>query len=145
MGGIMSDVEDAQPMASTQRMSATLVASAVAVGTLRENVESGKLKLDPSAGEEILSMLAEQRDQVDLWLRRAHDLARRAPLGQNPVGEAMADKFVHRASSEGASFSGVLTHYRQVLEDAHDAVGDAMGQYRDLEESTAEAFRKLGR
>ncbi|MCI2415799.1 hypothetical protein MOQ72_00045 [Saccharopolyspora sp. K220] len=134
----------AAPMASQATTTrAALARSAEEVGTLRQNVESGKLKLDPAAGEAILAMLTEQRDQVDAWLARANNLARRAPLGQNPVADAMAVKFVSRTANQDGSFSDVLTRYRQILEEAHDAIGDAMRRYRELDEQAADSFRKV--
>ena len=130
-----------QPALPTARMRLAEVATKVVV--LRENVESGKLVLDPAAGEEILSMLKQQMDQVDSWLSRASGLARRAPFGQHPVGEAMAAKFENTAGGEGTSLAGVLTPYRQVLQDAHDTVGEAMKQYRAVEDNHVESFRNL--
>lgn len=89
-------------------------------------------------------MLAGQIDRVDNWLDRARSLARRVPLGQNPVGDAMAAKFEDRAGGMGTtSFANVFTSYRQVLCDAHDTVGEAMREYRDVEQRTTEEFRKL--
>lgn len=130
----------AQPMrAATQR----LQASAAAVGTLRTDVAAGRLKLDPAAGREVQELLADQMDQVDAWLRRSDDLGRRAPLGQNPVGEAMAGKFVDRTTSEGDSFTGVLTQYRQVLDEAHDAVAEAMRRYQIADEHAVDMFQNL--
>ena len=69
-------------------------------------------------------MLRDQPARVESWLRRAQGLARRAPLGENPVGHAMAAKFEHRAGAvdDDMSLAGVLMPYRRVLVAAHDAV-----------------------
>ena len=140
----------AAPVAESHRAAAggeaALVARRItAVTTIRENVVAGRLTLDPAAGDKILSMLRDQMDRVDAWSRRAQMLARRAPLGQNPVGQAMAAKFEHRAGAtdDDMSLAGVLTMYRQVLLDAHDAVDQAMKLYRRTEEDHANGFRKL--
>jgi hypothetical protein len=138
-------MSETQGTAPTQGASQALARSAAEVGALRENVKSGRLSLDPSAGEQIRSMLAEQMTRVDTWLKQAGNLARQAPLGQNPVGQAMAAKFAQRADSKDDSFTGVLTRYRQVLSDAHDALSDAMRQYRELDDSAAESLRRLAR
>jgi hypothetical protein len=116
-----------------------------AVAVIRENVLAGRLVLDPEAGEKILSTLRDQMDQVDTWLWRAQGLARRVPLGRNPVGQAMAAKFEHRAGATDGTLSlmGVLTPYRQVLDEAHDAVHQAMKLYRRTEEDQVSRFRKL--
>jgi hypothetical protein len=113
------------------------------IGSLNEDVQSGRLQLDPAAGEQIRSMLAGQMQQVDTWLDRARGLARRVPLGQNPVGEAMAGKFEDRAGGENSSFAGVFTSYRQVLQDAHDTMGEAMRMYGETEQKTVDTLRKL--
>ncbi|GAB2686425.1 hypothetical protein GCM10027271_56400 [Saccharopolyspora gloriosae] len=132
--------EQAQPMMAAKQR---LQASAAAVGTLRTDVAAGRLKLDPEAGREVQDLLTEQLDQVDAWLRRSDDLGRRAPLGQNPVGEAMAGKFADRATSEGDSFTGVLTQYRQVLDEAQDAVAEAMRRYQTADEHAVDMFQNL--
>lgn len=119
--------------------------SASEVRALRANLESGELRLDPSAGDDLNAVLLEQRDRVDGWLKRIEALAGPAPLGSNPVGEAMAAKFAKRASGDDASFAEVLRRYRHVLDEARDAVSDAMRRYRDLEDGAADEFRKLVR
>lgn len=119
--------------------------SASEVRALRANLESGELRLDPSAGDDLTAALLEQRDRVDGWLKRVEALAGPAPLGSNPVGEAMAAKFAKRASGDDASFAEVLRRYRHVLDEARDAVNDAMRRYRDLEDGAADEFRKLVR
>lgn len=134
-------MSDAQPINSSAR---ELEKSATQVGVLRENVRSGQLQLDPSAGAKIQSMLLEQQDRVENWLNRAQALAR-APLGSNPVGDAMAGKFAKRVSGADDSLVVVLGRYRHVLEQAHDAVSEAMRQYRDLEENAADSLQNLDR
>ncbi|WP_243789598.1 hypothetical protein [Saccharopolyspora gloriosae] len=137
---VQAGTEPAQPMKVASKR---LQASAAAVGTLRSDVASGRLQLDPAAGREVRELLTDQMDQVDAWLRRADDLGRRAPLGQNPVAEAMAGKFVDRTTSEGDSFTGVLKEYRRVLDEAQDAVGEAMRQYQTSDEHAVDMFQKL--
>jgi hypothetical protein len=122
-----------------------LIEMTATVETIREDVAAGRLALDPEAGDRILSMLRDQLARVDTWLRRAQGLARRAPLGENPVGQAMAGKFEHRAGAtdDDMSLAGVLVPYRQVLLDAHDAVDQAMRAYQQVEGDHVRLFRKL--
>ncbi|AXB43208.1 hypothetical protein A4R43_12150 [Amycolatopsis albispora] len=120
---------------------ATVVALAARVERLRKQVESGDLAVDPGVGEEIRSMLTEQMDQVDVWLRRSIDLARQAPLGQNPVAEAMAGKFQQRAGDADSALAGVLTPYRELLAKAHETVGVAMQRYGDFEHQSIDLLR----
>jgi hypothetical protein len=126
-----------------QKMAERLPALARKMATLRHDIESGQLTLDPEAGKQIRDMLATQMQQVDGWLAQSRDLARRAPLGQNPVGTAMAGKFEDRAGGEGTSFAAVFTSYRQVLQDTDDTVAEAMRLYRDAEDRTSETFQRL--
>jgi hypothetical protein len=135
----MYDDQPVQPAEAASR----LAGLAANMATLRHDIESGQLTLDPQAGKQIRDMLAQQIEQVDGWLAQARDLARRAPLGQNPVGTAMAGKFEERAGGEGTSFAGVFTSYRQVLQDTDDTVAEAMRLYREVDERTSEAFQRL--
>lgn len=116
-----------------------------AVAAIRDNVVAGRLTLDPEAGDRILSMLRDQADRADTWLRRARQITRHAPLGRNPVGQAMAAKFEHRAGATDGSLSltGVLTPYLAVLEEAHAAVDQAMRLYRRTEDDQVGNFRRL--
>ncbi|MBP2325042.1 flagellar hook-basal body complex protein FliE [Kibdelosporangium banguiense] len=135
----MYDDQPVQPADMSKRLSAL----AANMATLRHDIESGQLTLDPEAGKQIRDMLAKQIDQVDGWLEQARGLARRAPLGENPVGHAMAGKFEQRAGGEGTSFAAVFSSYRQVLQDTDDTVGEAMRLYRETEDRTSDTFKKL--
>jgi hypothetical protein len=139
----MAVVEGNDGTSAAEQASRTLVRSAGEMSTLRQAVASDSLRLDPAAGEEIRSMLDEHMSQVDMWLQRAGNLALHAPLGQNPVGAAMAVKFANRADGDENSFTGVLKRYREILREAHDVVGDAMRTYRELDNNAADSFRKL--
>jgi hypothetical protein len=129
--------------AEAEQASHTLSRSVAAVGSLRRAVESQDLRLNPAAGEQISAALEDHLAAVDGWLARADNLARHAPLGQNPVGEAMAAKFAGRANGDENSFVGVLKRYREVLEGARDAVNDAMRTYQHADEHAADSFQKL--
>lgn len=124
---------------------ATFERRIAAVAAIRDNVVTGRLSLDPEAGDEFLSMLRDQMNRVDAWLRGTRQLARRPPLGSNPVAQAMAFKFEHRAGATDGSLSlaGVLTQYRLVLEEAHAAADQAMELYRRTEEDQVHSFRQL--
>jgi hypothetical protein len=126
-----------------REMAERLPALAANMATLRHDIESGHLTLDPEAGKQIRDMLAAQMEQVDGWLAQARSLARRAPLGENPVGTAMAGKFEERAGGDGTSFAAVFTSYRQVLQDTDDTVSEAMRLYSEAEDRTSETFQRL--
>ncbi|HEX6343709.1 hypothetical protein [Umezawaea sp.] len=110
---------------------------------LRENIKSGKVMLDPVTGEELRKLLREQVEQVDSWLARAGRLARPAPLGANPVSDAMSNKFESRAEGDPLSFVNVMTAYRKVLQDTHDQVSAAITKYQQVDEDHRAALTKL--
>ena len=139
----MSEAEAGEQPVQMEQASRVLVKSTAEVGALRQAVESQGLRLDPAAGEQILAALDEHRTKVDAWLKQAGAPARHAPLGENPVGTGMAAKFANRAEGHEHSFSGVLQRYREVLDEAYDAVRDAMRTYREADNSAADSFRKL--
>lgn len=99
------------------------------------------LQLDPSAGEKLKAMLADEMQQVDAWLAKAGDLSRRAPLGRNPVGEAMAAKFANRAGDGSNALAGVLKSYRQILQETNDAVATAMNLYQGTEQRAVSSLK----
>jgi hypothetical protein len=110
---------------------------------LGENISSGKVMLDPATGEELRKLLREQVDQVDSWLARAGRLARPAPLGANPVSDAMSSKFESRAEGDPLSFVSVMAAYRTVLQDTHDQVSAAIAKFQQVDEDHRAALTKL--
>jgi hypothetical protein len=109
---------------------------------LNNSVTTGQVTLDPATGEELRKTLREQIDQVDSWLERAGRLARPAPLGANPVGRAMTYKFEHRADGEVHSFVSVMTAYRIVLEQTHEAVSTAIRNYHQVDADSSDDITK---
>jgi hypothetical protein len=100
------------------------------VVALQETVNSGRVSLDPATGEELRKMLLEQMDQVDSWLERAGRLARPAPIGRNPVGDPR-------------SFVAVMTAYREVLQQTHDSVRNAIRNFTAVDDESSVELRKL--
>ncbi|GAB3699539.1 hypothetical protein [Saccharopolyspora tripterygii] len=126
-----------------EQASQSLAESTASVDAMRDAVESLDLKLDPQAGETIRAALEERLASVDSWLTQARNLARQAPLGENPVGTAMAQKFVGRAEGGENSLVSVLTRYREVLTDAREAIQSAMRTYQETDQRVADSFHKL--
>jgi hypothetical protein len=111
---------------------------------LQDTVSSGEVQLDPTAGEELRKQFQAQIDQVDSWLERANtSIARPAPLGANPIGDAMRDKFTHRAEGEQYSFVSVMTAYRTVLEQTKNSIVAAIENFTRLDEEHQAALKKL--
>jgi hypothetical protein len=135
---IAEPVNDAEPPPPPLTVNGQSVA-------LNETVNAGKVLLDPATGEELRKLLREQVDQVDSWLERAGRLARPAPLGANPVGDLMAQKFEARADGDPLSFVSVMTAYRDVLQQTHDSVHTAIENFQRVDdEHRAELARLNG-
>ncbi|WP_191295667.1 hypothetical protein [Lentzea cavernae] len=110
---------------------------------LGETVRSGQVQIDPTAGEDLRKQLQAQIDQVDSWIQRAtSSIARPAPLGANPVGDKMRDKFTHRAEGEQYSFVSVMTAYRTVLEQTKNSIVEAIGNFQALDEDQQAELKK---
>ncbi|MFD9704424.1 hypothetical protein [Lentzea sp. NPDC059081] len=110
---------------------------------LKDTVSSGQVQLDPDAGEELRKQFQAQIDQVDSWLERANNsIARPAPLGANPVGDKMRDKFTHRAEGEQYSFVSVMTAYRTVLEQTKNSIVEAIENFTRLDEEQQTELKK---
>ncbi|HEX7303000.1 hypothetical protein [Lentzea sp.] len=110
---------------------------------LKDTVTSGQVQLDPTAGEELRKQFQAQIDQVDQWIERANgSIARPAPLGANPVGDKMRDKFTHRAEGEQYSFVSVMTAYRTVLEQTKNSIVTAIENFTRLDEEQQTELKK---
>lgn len=116
-------------------------AAQTATAPLRESVNSGQVSLNPEAGDKLTKVLNAQLDQTDAWLERINRLARPAPLGANPVGAAMSQKFESLASGDETSFHAVITAYREVLRQTQEAIGSAIRNTRAADEDLATTFR----
>jgi hypothetical protein len=108
-------------------------------------IDSGQVTLEPEAGEQLRTTLTAQIDQVDGWLARLDTLTERAPLGANPVGEAMAAKFELRAHGDPLSFVSILTAYREVLAQTLDAVVKTVHAVQQVDTDAGDDFTGLGR
>lgn len=110
---------------------------------LGDTVSSGQVQIDPAAGEELRRQFQAQIDQVDSWIERANtSIARPAPLGANPVGDKMRDKFTLRAEGEQYSFVSVMTAYRTVLEQTKNSIVEAIGNFTRLDEDQQAELKK---
>ncbi|KJK42358.1 hypothetical protein UK23_37570 [Lentzea aerocolonigenes] len=111
---------------------------------LKDTVTSGQVQLDPTAGEELRKQFQAQIDQVDTWLERANNsIARPAPLGANPVGDKMREKFTQRAEGEPYSFVSVMTAYRTVLEQTKNSIVEAIENFNRLDEEHQAELKKI--
>lgn len=112
---------------------------------LREVVGSGKVSLDPDAGNALVKLLNAQIDQAEGWIERISRLGRPAALGTNAVATAMSRKFERYADGDENSLLTVITAYREVLRQTHGVVSGAMRNFHDSDDRARAAFARLHR
>lgn len=115
----------------------------VGVNQLSANVRDGKVTLDPATGAALLAALREHADDINNWMRRTGELAQHLPMGNNPVGTAMAGKFSGRAEGENMALATVLAQYHDAVSAATDAIDAAMRQYQANEEHISQSFNRI--
>jgi hypothetical protein len=113
------------------------------VGQLSVNVRDGKVTLDPAAGAQLLNALRSHSEDISGWQRQVGDLATALPLGNNPVGDSMAQKFSQRADGGDTSLAAVLAQYQDAVTDATDAIEDAMRRYADNEDAIGQHLGRI--
>jgi hypothetical protein len=64
-------------------------------------------------------------------------------MGQNWVGQGMAQKFAGRASGSDASLASVLDQYHSALTGANDAVAQSMANYQESETGIGTVMKQL--
>lgn len=103
---------------------------------------NGQVGIDPDAAQTALNKIRTGKDAVEALLRSAGSLAQPPKLGANPVGQAMAEKFVQRADGGGDSYSAALQNLLSQYEAAEQGILTAMARYHEFDQSAADPFRK---
>lgn len=124
----MTDPNSAPPGPVAAAMSAvtSLNKSAAALDQLREDVRSGRVKLEEWAGKKLKEALAAQQILAEEWRREATALEQALPLGEHWVGKQMADKMSRRASGTDFSFAAQIHQYINQLERAQIVLDEAI-------------------
>lgn len=113
------------------------------VGQLSVNVRDGKVTLDPAAGAQLVNALRSHAEDIASWQRQVGDLAGALPMGNNPVGNSMAQKFSQRADGGETSLASVLAQYQNAVTDATDAIEQAMRRYAANEDAIGEHLGRI--
>jgi hypothetical protein len=130
-------------MTPAEHAATTLSERMADVAALDQAVQSGRVVLEPEAGEKLLATLRGQADAAAEWLNRLKGMSRPVPLGANWVAEAKSGKFERRADGEDVSFVTVRDQYHQMVVKAHDAVDEAVRRYQASEQGSVAAFRRV--
>ena len=106
----------------------------------RNAAVNGQLGVDPDAAQTVLKKIRLGKDQVENLLRNAGSLAEAPKLGNNPVGNAIAAKFVQRADGGGESYATALRNLYNQYQQAEDAIVAAMSHYDKIEQAAEDAL-----
>ncbi|WP_344862970.1 hypothetical protein [Amycolatopsis ultiminotia] len=102
----------------------------------------GQVGIDPDAAQTVLNKIRTGKDAIETLLNSAGTLAQPPKLGKNPVGTAMAAKFVQRADGGGDSYSSALRNLLGQYQAAEEGIVTAMSRYHEIDQSAADPFRK---
>ncbi|GAB3392720.1 hypothetical protein [Amycolatopsis echigonensis] len=102
---------------------------------------NGQVGIDPDAAQTVLKKIRTGRDAVEALLNSAGTLAQPPKLGANPVGKAMATKFVQRADGGGDSYSSALQNLLSQYQAAEEGIVAAMARYHEFDQSAGDPFR----
>ncbi|WP_328604938.1 hypothetical protein OG943_33580 [Amycolatopsis sp. NBC_00345] len=103
---------------------------------------NGQVGIDPDAAQTVLNKIRTGKDAIEALLNSSGSLAEPPKLGANPVGQAMAAKFVQRADGGGDSYASALKNLLGQYEAAEQGIVTAMAKYHEIDQSAADPFRK---
>lgn len=106
----------------------------------RSAAAEGQLGVDPDAAQNVLKKVRAGKDSVENLLRAAGALAEPPKLGANPVGDAIAAKFVQRADGGNDSYTTALQSLYSQYEHAEHAIVLAMSHYHQFEQNASDAL-----
>ena len=101
---------------------------------------NGQLGVDPDAAQNVLKKIRAGKDSVENLLHGAGALAEAPKLGANPVGDAIAAKFVQRADGGGDSYTQALKNLYGQYEQAEQAIVAAMSHYHQIDQDASDAL-----
>jgi hypothetical protein len=103
---------------------------------------AGQVGVDPDAAQTVLNKIRTGKDAVENLLNGAGALAQPPQLGANPVGQAIAAKFVERADGGGDSYTAALQNLYSQYEQAEQGIVTAMAKYQEIDQASAAPFRR---
>ncbi len=115
--------------------------SAADANAFKAAAAAGELGVDPDAAQAVLNKIRTGKDAVEALLRGSGTLANPPKLGDNPVGNAMAAKFVQRADGGGDSYAAALQNLLGQYQAAEEGIVIAMSRYHEVDQAAAAPFR----
>jgi hypothetical protein len=104
---------------------------------------AGQVGIDPDAAQTVLNKIRTGKDAIEALLSSAGTLAQPPKLGANPVGEAIAAKFVERADGGGNSYTAALQNLFSQYEQAEQGIVTAIAKYHEIDQVSADPFRQV--
>lgn len=117
--------------------------SAADANAFKAAAAAGQIGVDPDAAQAVLNKIRTGKDAVEALLHASGTLANPPKLGDNPVGNAMAAKFVQRADGGGDSYSAALQNLLSQYEAAEQGIVTAMSRYHEMDQAAADPFRSV--
>ena len=115
--------------------------SAADANAFKAAAAAGQVGVDPEAAQVVLNKIRTGKDSVEALLHASGALANPPKLGDNPVGNAMAAKFVQRADGGGDSYAAALQNLLSQYEAAEQGIVTAMARYHEVDQAAADPFR----
>jgi hypothetical protein len=115
--------------------------SAADANAFKAAAAAGQVGIDPDAAQAVLNKIRTGKDAVESLLAGAGALAQPPKLGDNPVGNAMAAKFVQRADGGGDSYAAALQNLLDQYSAAEEGIVTAMARYHEMDQAAADPFR----
>lgn len=114
--------------------------SSVGAAAFRNAAVNGQLGVDPDAAQNVLKKIRAGKDSVESLLNASGALAEPPKLGANPVGNAIAAKFVQRADGGGDSYTAALQNLFTQYEQAEQGIVEAMRHYQQIDQAASDAL-----
>jgi hypothetical protein len=115
--------------------------SAADANAFKAAAAAGQVGIDPDAAQTVLNKIRTGKDAVEALLAGAGTLAQPPQLGDNPVGHAIAAKFVQRADGGGDSYAAALQNLLDQYSAAEEGIVTAMSRYHEIDQAAADPFR----
>ncbi|MCR3720176.1 MULTISPECIES: hypothetical protein [Prauserella salsuginis group] len=123
-----------------------LVPVAEELNQVREQIDSGELRLDEGAAHNLLATLMQLQGHVHRLIADAgENIAAPLRFGDNFVGETLAERLRGAAEGDANAALPVLTAYAAQLEKLEGIVRAAAGMITTADEEAGEDLQRIGR
>ncbi|WP_020668802.1 hypothetical protein [Amycolatopsis nigrescens] len=133
---------ESTPAAFVQQTSAGLAPVAAGMAVVRHNAQSGALRLEEGAAQDLLEALHEAKLKVATLVDESAELDVPLRLGDNFVGQTMSGRLQEAASGGTDAALPVLDQFRQMLADLELTVRAAAGLYQTADDQALQDIKR---